>query len=138
MKKKFPVPCPVPPDSKYSGTKSSVMYVRVRSHVPFMFQLKSRLLMTGRLAATSQVWLSSVPAFCHCVVKPRSDGVGTWRISFFVRESALVSSMPRRSKRVKSAPNSVSDVVSGLSLLFPACASEQPVVPQLYVSYWAL
>src|SRR5215467_2906737 len=46
--------------------------------------------------------------------------------------------MPSRLKRVKSVPSSVSAVVSGLRLRFPACASEQPLVLQLYVSYWAV
>ena len=64
--------------------------------------------------------------------------MGTLRIWFFVFESAFVSSMPRRLNRVKSVPNSVSAVVSGLRSRLPACASEQPVVPQLYVSYCAV
>src|SRR5689334_22563259 len=116
---------------------SSVMNVRVRSHVPCMLHWKSRLFMTGRLTPTSQVWFASVPAFCHWFVKPNDAGVGTFRIWLRVFVSALVTSTPRRSHSVTSVPSSISVVVSGLSSGFPAWPSEHPVVPQVYVSYCA-
>ena len=115
-----------------------MMNVRVRSHVPRMFQLKSRRLTTGRVAPTSHVLFDSVPAFCHCVVKPSDDTVGTGRIWFFVSDVACVTSMPSRLKSVKSVPNSFSVVVSGFSFELPACPRLQPVALQLYVSYCAL
>src|ERR1700755_1355642 len=114
------------------------MKVRVRSHVPRMFQLRSAFVMIGRLTPTSHVWLASVPAFCHCVLKPSDDGVFTGRIWSLVTPSACVISTPRRLKSVKSPPNSVSVVVSGLRSLLPAWPSEQPLTPQLYVSYCAV
>src|SRR5262245_16013788 len=113
------------------------MYVRVRSHVPRIDQLRSRRLMTGRFAANSQVLLCSVPAFFHCELKPRLAGVGTGRIWFFVVEFTCVISMPSRSNNVKSEPASVSRVVSGLSNGLPAWPSEQPCTLQAYVSYCA-
>src|SRR3954470_24730606 len=102
-----------------------------------MLQLKSFFSMIGRFRPSSQVWLSSDPAFCHCCAKPSDDGVFTRRIWSRVRESAFVISTPSRLNSVKSVPNSFSVVVSGRSLELPAWPSEQPVDPQLYVSYWA-
>src|SRR5262245_11335994 len=113
------------------------MYVRVRSHVPRIDQLRSRRLMTGSVAASSHVLLCSVPAFCHCELKPRLAGVGTGTIWFFVVEFTCVISMPSRSNSVKSEPPSISRVVSGLSFGLPAWPSEHPVTTQVYVSYCA-
>src|SRR5215468_9753754 len=107
------------------------MYVRVRSHVPRIDQLRSRRLMIGRFAASSHVLLCSVPAFCHCELKPRLAGVGTGTIWFFVVEFTWVSSMPSRSNSVKSEPASISRVVSGLRFGLPAWPSVQPVAEQL-------
>src|SRR5262245_912319 len=94
--------------------------------------------MTGRFAASSQVLLCSVPAFCHCELKPRLPGVGTGRIWFFVVEFTWVISMPRRSNSVKSEPASISRVVSGLRFGLPAWPSEQTCALHEYVSYCAL
>src|SRR5215831_14505288 len=138
MKKKLPVPWPVPPLVKKSGSNSCVMYDFVLSHVPRMLQLKLRRFRTGRFTAASHVWLSSVPAFCHCVEKPRVAAVGTGRIWLFVVVRACVSSMPSRSNSVKSLPSSISRVVSGLRFGLPAWPRLHPLAPQLYVSYCAV
>src|SRR5215831_19335377 len=137
MKKKLPVPWPVPPLVKKSGSNSCVMKDVVLSHVPRMLQLKLRRFKTGRLSAASHVWLSSVPAFCHCVEKPSVAAVGTGRIWLFVVVCACVSSMPSRSNSVKSVPSSISRVVSGLRSGLPAWPRLHPLAPQLYVSYCA-
>src|SRR5437868_3040962 len=91
--------------------------------------------MTGRVAAASHVVLASVPAFCHWVEKPSVAAVGTGRIWFLVVELTSVSSTLALSTGVKSFPSSACLVVSGLSLEFPACPGEQPVVLRVYVSY---
>ena len=102
-----------------------------------MFHCRSRFEITGRFTATSHVWFASVPAFCHCVENPSAEGVGTFRIWFLVLEFAFVTSTPTLLNSVKSAPTSVSVVVSGFRVLLPACPSEQPVALHEYVSYCA-
>src|SRR6185437_2055648 len=104
-----------------------------------MVQLLFRFRNTGTFSVASHVLFWSVPAFCHCVLKPEEAGGGICSNWSYALDSTKSTVKPYLFSSSPSMPNSASATSCGLRALLPSWLADSVVPPPPIenVWYWA-